>query len=112
MRKYREVIKRPIITEKSLGLAQKQNCYTFEVARKASKGAVKTTVEDMFGVLVLAVRTSTIPSKKRHTRSARGGSRSARGGSMSARGGSQRSPWKKAVVKLKEGDVVKGFEIE
>ena len=98
MQKYRKIIKRPIITEKSLELAHEQNCYTFEVAQKASKGRVRGVVESLFGVSVAAVRTSTIPSKKRHIR---------RFGKVS-----QRAPWKKAIVKLKKGDRIEGFEIE
>ena len=98
MRKYREVIKKPIITEKSLKLAREQNSYTFEVSRKASKGAIKDEVEKVYGVSVLKVGTATIPSKKK---------RIWRFGKIS-----QRSPWKKAVVKLKEGDRIEGFEIE
>jgi len=96
MNKYREIIKRPIITEKSLSLAQTQNCYTFEVAQEASKGAVGKAVEKIFGVSVLRVRTSTIPSKKKHN--------------WKFRTVSQRSPWKKAMVELEEGDKIEGFE--
>ena len=98
MDKYREIIKRPIITEKGLQLAQEQNCYTFEADRTASKGAIKSAVESIFGVSVLRVRTVRIPSKKR---------RVPKFGKIS-----QRSPWKKAVVKLKDGDTIEGFEIQ
>lgn len=98
MRKYREVIKKPIITEKSLLLAKRENEYTFEVAREASKGAIRRTVEDMFGVSILAVRTAGLAAKPKRV--------------LGLSRFFKTSPRKKAIVKLKEGDKIEGFEIE
>jgi large subunit ribosomal protein L23 len=51
------IIRRPIITEKSLQMANLQNVYVFEVERLANKKEVKEAMEDIFKVHVLAVNT-------------------------------------------------------
>lgn len=57
-----DVIRRPIITERSMeGLAD--NKYTFEVARGAGKIEIKKAVEEIFGVKVEKVNTIKIPGK-------------------------------------------------
>ncbi len=91
-----QVIKRPIITEKSTAQAS-QGKYTFEVDKKAAKGEIKRAVEELFGVKVLGVRTANIRGKE-----VRVGRR---------RTLSKRSDWKKAVVTLKEGDKIDIFEV-
>lgn len=96
MEKYREVVKRPIITEKSSRRARERNEYTFEVAKEASKGAIKKALEDMFNVSVLGVRTVAIPSKPKRA--------------LGVWKFFATSPKKKAVAKLKEGDKIEGFE--
>jgi len=98
MKRYREVIKKPMMTEKSLRLAKERNEYTFEVAKNASKGAIKEVVEGMFDVSVLVVRTVGLAAKPKRVL---GISRLFR-----------TSPRKKAIVKLKEGDKIEGFEAE
>jgi len=98
MRKFREIIKRPLITEKSLRLAQAENAYTFEVSREASKGAVKEAVEKLFDVTVTAVRTVKISSKPKRA--------------LGVWKPFRTSPSKKAVVSLKEGEEIAGFELE
>ena len=107
MRKYHEVIKKLVITEKSLKSAKERNEYTFEVKKEASKGAIRRMVEEMFGVSVLAVRIGRLAAKGKRVL----GSASAR---LPSRDGlpriSKTSPRKKAIVKLKEGDKIRGFE--
>ena len=49
-----DIVKRPIITEKSMKLVEK-NQYTFEVDRKATKTEIKAAVEELFNVKVLSV---------------------------------------------------------
>lgn len=57
-----DVIRRPIITERSMeGL--NDNKYTFEVARGAGKIEIKKAVEEIFGVKVLKVNTIKLPGK-------------------------------------------------
>jgi large subunit ribosomal protein L23 len=87
MKAIYDVIKRPLLTEKSMGLQESENTYCFEVNVAANKIEIKSAVEQMFGVKVADVRTAVIHGKvKRFGRSL-----------------GKRSNWKKAFVKL-EGD--------
>ena len=61
------IIKRPIITEKSEILRREQNVYTFEVSNKDNKIEIEKAVEKIFGVKVLAVNTINVkPTTKRY----------------------------------------------
>ena len=61
-----EIIKRPIITEKSMLLVEEQNKYTFSVDKRANKVQIKKAVEELFSVKVLKVhKIKTAPKKKR-----------------------------------------------
>jgi len=61
------IIKRPIITEKSEILRREQNVYTFEVNNKANKIEIEKAVEKIFGVKVADVNTLNIkPTTKRY----------------------------------------------
>lgn len=61
-----EIIKRPIITEKSMLLVEEQNKYTFSVDKRANKVQIKKAVEELFNVKVLKVnKINTTPKKKR-----------------------------------------------
>lgn len=51
------LIKKPVVTERSLDLAKRQHVYTFEVEMSAHKGQIKEAVEAVFGVKVLSVNT-------------------------------------------------------
>jgi large subunit ribosomal protein L23 len=51
------ILKRPIITEKTLFIASKHNAYTFEVDPSATKTQIAETVEKLFGVKVIGVNT-------------------------------------------------------
>jgi len=60
-----DVIKRPLITEKSMKLVEKRQ-YTFEVAKEANKAEVKKAVEEIFNVHVTGVSImNCLPKKKR-----------------------------------------------
>jgi large subunit ribosomal protein L23 len=80
-------IRRPLITEKGMGVKETQNTLVFEVASGATKTEVKQAVESLFKVKVSAVRTATVVGKER------------RRGKFSG----YRPDWKKAYVKLKDG---------
>ena len=82
------VIRRPLITEKGMGVKETQNTLVFEVDLKASKTEVKQAVEALFKVKVSAVRTSTVEGKERRR----------------GRYAGYRPDWKKAYVRLKEGE--------
>ena len=88
-----EVLRRPIITEKSTAL-QERGKYTFEVARDANKQQIKQAVELAFKVEVERVNVVTIPAKWRGPGRRRG----------------QTSPGKKAVVTLKPGQKIEFCE--
>ena len=89
MREPREIIKRPLITEKSSSIKD-INWYIFAVDIKSNKKEIKTAVEKLFKVKVDMVRTLTLPGKSVK-----------RAGRISGK----RSPLKKAYVKLKEGKI-------
>jgi len=88
MKSAYEIIRRPIITEKGLGIKELQRTLVFEVSAKATKTEVKEAVQSIFKVKVDAVRTANFPGKER------------RRGRFSG----YRSDWKKAYVRLKEGE--------
>ena len=82
------VIRRPLITEKGLGVKETENTLVFEVAAKATKTEVKQAVETLFKVKVSAVRTANVLGKER------------RRGKFAG----FRPDWKKAYVRLKSGE--------
>ena len=88
-----EVLRRPLITEKST-LLQAYGQYAFEVDKEATKPQIKQAVEKSFNVKVTAVNVMTVAGKRRR---------------LGARELPARS-WKKAVVTLKAGDKIELFE--
>jgi large subunit ribosomal protein L23 len=82
------VIRRPLITEKGMGVKETQNTLVFEVAEKATKTEVKQAVETLFKVKVSTVRTATVLGKERRR----------------GRYAGFRPDWKKAYVRLKAGE--------
>ncbi len=92
-----DVLRRPIVTEKSNFQNRKNHQYVFEVAVDATKTLVKDAVEKLFDVNVLQVNVINVPAKRtRRWRSRR----------LLIR----RSTYKKAVVTLAEGDSIEVFE--
>ena len=83
-----QVIKRPIITEKGLGVKETQQTVVFEVASDATKTEIKEAVQRVFKVKVDHVRTANFHGKFRRRGRAEG----------------FRSDWKKAYVRLAEGE--------
>ena len=83
-----EVIRRPIITEKGLGVKETQHTVVFEVVLDATKMEIKEAVQRIFKVKVDAVRTAIYHGKFRRRGRAEG----------------FRSDWKKANVKLAPGE--------
>ncbi len=92
-----EVILRPVISEKSMDLTQR-NKYTFRVHPDANKLQIKRAVEELFKVTVLSVNVSTTQAKEKQ----RGTKRGRVTGSTSA--------WHKAVVTVSAGDKIEFFE--
>jgi large subunit ribosomal protein L23 len=93
MSRSHEVLRRPVITEKSTHLKDNQRTMTFKVARDANKNEIKEAVERIFKVKVESVRTASFHGKVR------------RQGRFSGR----RPDWKKAYVTLKKGEKMVEF---
>ena len=85
-----EVIKRPLVTEKGVAKKEAERTLCFEVASEANKVMVKAAVEHLFKVKVEDVRTSTTAGKLRRR----------------GRFAGYRADWKKAYVKLQDGQKV------
>ena len=91
--KLTDIIRRPLITEKTTLLREAGRTLVFEVASDATKIDVKRAVEKLLGAKVELVRTSIAHGKfKRQGRFI-----------------GQRSDWKKAYVKLREGEKIPEF---
>ncbi len=88
-----EILKRPIVTEKTT-LQGEQGRYTFEVDRRANKHQIKEAVEKIFDVEVVSVNVINMPGKRHRY----------------GRHISKAYPWKKATVKLAEGQSIGFFE--
>ena len=86
--KTQDIIRRPLITEKTTLQREIANTYAFEVARDANKIEVRRAVETQFKVKVAEVRLARMHGKER------------RQGRFSGR----RPDWKKAYVRLVEGE--------
>jgi large subunit ribosomal protein L23 len=89
-----DIIRRPIITEKTTNQKETFNQFSFEVAPKANRVEIKKAVEDVFSVRVSAVRTLHVRGKLK------------RRGRILGR----RRSWKKAVVTLMPGERIEFFE--
>jgi large subunit ribosomal protein L23 len=89
-----DVVKRPLVTEKSERNRAESRHFAFEVHRDATKIQVKQAVEKLFNVHVLAVRTAVIRGKNKRV----------------GRSIGRRPNWKKAFVTLKEGETIALFE--
>lgn len=93
MTDYRDVILRPIITEKSMKLMAEDNKVTFEIAKGVNKFEVKKAVEELFNVDVEQVNTINVKPKKRRVGRFEGKTNCVR----------------KAIVKIKEGQTIDLF---
>ncbi len=92
-----EVLRRPLITEKTNYLNSDLRQYVFEVSRDATKGMVKDAVENIFNVKVLRVNVINMPAKqKKNLRNRR----------MVIR----HSGYRKAIITLAPGDTIPVFE--
>lgn len=59
-----DIIRRPIVTEKTNRLTDENNVYAFEVDMRANKPMIKEAVETIFDVDVIKVRTAIMPAKR------------------------------------------------
>ena len=89
-----ETIVRPLITEKTSAAFQDRGEYAFEVHPDATKPQIRSAIEELFGVKVTDVWTSNQRGKDKRV----------------GRSAGRRPNWKKAIVKLREGDSIEIFE--
>jgi large subunit ribosomal protein L23 len=89
-----ETIVKPLITEKTSAAFQDRGEYAFEVHPDASKPQIRSAIEELFGVKVTDVWTSNQRGKEKRV----------------GRSAGRRPNWKKAIVKLREGDSIEIFE--
>ena len=89
----RDVIIRPVVSEKSYGLLD-EGKYTFLVSPDANKTEIKIAIEKIFNVKVTSVNTMNRPGKTRRTKSGLG----------------KRKDTKRAIVSLAEGDTIPIFQ--
>ena len=91
-----QIIKYPLITEKSTILREEENKYTFRVDKQANKIEIKRAIETIFlDVEVVAVNTLNVHGKPRRFR-------------YNKRG--RKPDWKKAIVSLRPGDTIEIYE--
>lgn len=88
-----QIVIRPILTEKS-NAQRELGEYTFRVDPRANKIQIKQAVSYLFGVHAIACHIINVKSKPKRTRAAKG----------------RTATWKKAVVKLAEGERISVFE--
>jgi large subunit ribosomal protein L23 len=94
MREARQVVVRPLMTEKSMRLKDERNAVTFQVVPDANKVEIRQAVEAIFNVKVSAVRTSTVEGKLKRMGRHQG----------------RRPSWKKAIVTLAPGHKIELVE--
>ncbi|MDH6366126.1 MULTISPECIES: 50S ribosomal protein L23 [unclassified Breznakia] len=96
MNNARDIIVRPIITEKSMRLMDAENKITFEVAKHANKTAVKQAIEEIFNVDVVKVNIMNVRPKAKRMGKFEGTTKAIR----------------KAIVTIKEGQEINLFSAE
>jgi len=86
----RQIVIRPLVTEKGMFGAEKDRAYPFEVHKSANKAEIRDAIQKLFEVTVTDVRTMNMQGKSRRRRFKMGRTRS----------------WKKAIVKLAKNDTI------
>jgi len=89
-----DVIRRPVVTEKSNIAREERNIVTLAVAPRANKHEIRNAVETLFNVKVVEVRTMRMPRKSKRVGRFLG----------------RKPEWKKAIVRLAQGQTIEFFE--
>ena len=87
---YRDIIKAPVITEKSTAIASNEKSYVFKVDVKANKSQIKDAIEKIFNVKVKSVNTINVHPKKKRV----------------GRYSGMTNKYKKAIVTLVDGNKI------
>ena len=93
-----QILKKPLITEKSTKMLAEGNWVTFQVHPHANKIQIKSELEKRFKVTITKVTTMNFKGKVKNT--------TMRSGGHVLRSSGKRENWKKAIVTLKEGDKI------
>ncbi len=94
MKTANEIISQAILSEKSTIIKEKENRYVFKVNPLANKLEIKKAIENAFGVKIIDIKTINVKGKTKRL----------------GRFVGKRSSWKKAIVRLKEGNTIEIFE--
>ena len=94
MKAIKDILSGPVLTEKSSDLRFDKNQYVFKVRMDANKIEIKKAVETRFNVIVDNVNTMIIRGKSKNTRGIPG----------------KKSSWKKAFIRVRQGDKISEFE--
>jgi len=94
MRDPRDVIRAPVVTERSNDLQESMRTYTFIVATEANKLEIRHAVQSLFNVRVESVRTANYQGKWRRVGRSLG----------------RKPAYKKAIVRLADGDSIDVYE--
>ncbi len=89
-----KIIKRPLVTEKTVLMKEKSNQLSFEVDRAANRIEIRRAVEQIFKVRVASVKTIQVKGKTK----------------QKGRIVGKRKDWKKAIVRLFPGERIEFFE--
>lgn len=85
-----DVVKKPLLTERTMSRLDQSNTYVFHVHPKANKVQIRNAIQSLFEVKVLSVNTASMHGKRRR-----------RGRTVT-----KNPDWKKAFVTLREGDAI------
>lgn len=94
MMDFYQVLKRPLVTEKSTKQKELSNQIVFEVDRRANKVLIRNAVENIFKVKVIDVQVANVKGKERRL----------------GRNVGRKPDWKKAIVRLAPGENIEFFE--
>ncbi len=94
MKSNKDIISQAILSEKSTIIKEKENKYIFKVNPLANKHEIRHAIETAFGVKVTDIKTVNVKGKTKRLGRFEG----------------KRSSWKKAIIRLKEGNTIEIFE--
>ena len=89
-----QIVQKPLVTERSMTLRDDENKYAFRVHPEATKPEIRKAIEELFSVKVVSVTTQNVLGKNK------------RMGRFIGR----RAHWKKAIVKLAEGQKIEIYD--
>lgn len=89
-----QVVKKPLVTERSMVLRDEQNKYAFQVHPRATKPEIRKAIEELFNVKVTGVTTMSVIGKTKRM----------------GRYAGRRAAWKKAIVTVAEGQKIEIYD--